>query len=143
MIFTIFFEKDSCPPQVFPQRPTSKVNLYLLFSFDSLIISYLFPWLHPLPGNLCESLSRVQLFETLWTVARQVLLSTGFPRQEYWSLLPFPSPGELPNLGIKPRSPNSKRILYCLIYGGSPICINRSWLINHFCSFFINTFVVM
>ena len=42
---------------------------------------------------------------TLWTVARQALLSMGFSRQEYWSELPRPLPGDLPILGIKPRSP--------------------------------------
>ena len=42
---------------------------------------------------------------TLWTVACQALLSMGFPRQEYWSGLPCPPPGDLPNPGIKPRSP--------------------------------------
>ena len=40
-----------------------------------------------------------------WTVAHQASLSMGFSRQEYWSGLPFPSPGNLPNPGIKPRSP--------------------------------------
>ena len=43
---------------------------------------------------------------TLWTVACQALLSMGFSRQEYWSGLPFPSPGDPPNSGIKPMSPN-------------------------------------
>jgi len=42
---------------------------------------------------------------TSWTVAHQALLSMGFPRQEYWSGLPFPSLGDLPDSGIKPRSP--------------------------------------
>ena len=42
---------------------------------------------------------------TPWTVARQVPLSLGFFRQEYWSRLPFLSPGDLPNPGIKPMSP--------------------------------------
>ena len=50
-------------------------------------------------------LSCVWLFVTLWTVARQASLSMGFSRQEYWSGLPFPSPGDLPNPGIKRRSP--------------------------------------
>ena len=50
-------------------------------------------------------LSRVQLFATLWTVAHQALSSMGFSRQEYWSGLPFPSPGDLPDPGIEPRSP--------------------------------------
>ena len=52
-----------------------------------------------------RSLSRVQLFVTPWTVAHQALLSMGFSRQEYWSGLPFPSSGDLPDPGIKPRSP--------------------------------------
>ena len=41
----------------------------------------------------------------LWTVARQASLSMGFSRQEYWRGLPYPPPGDLPNPGIKPRSP--------------------------------------
>ena len=51
------------------------------------------------------SLSRVQLFVTPRTVADQAPPSMGFSRQEYWSGLPFPSPGDLPNPGIKPGSP--------------------------------------
>ena len=42
---------------------------------------------------------------TPWTVACQTPLSMGFSRQEYWSGLPFPSPGDLPNPGIEPESP--------------------------------------
>ena len=45
------------------------------------------------------------LFATLWTVARPVPLSMGFPRQQYWSGLPFPPPGDLADLGILPMSP--------------------------------------
>ena len=45
-------------------------------------------------------LSRVQLFVTPWTVAQQAPLSMGFPRQEYWSGLPLPSPGDLPDPGL-------------------------------------------
>ena len=52
-----------------------------------------------------KSLSHVQIFVTPWTVAHQFPLSMGFPRQEYWSVLPFPSPGDLPNPGIRPTSP--------------------------------------
>ena len=52
-----------------------------------------------------KSLSHVRLFATPWTVAYQAPLSMRFSRQEYWSGLPFPSPGDLPNPGIKPRSP--------------------------------------
>ena len=52
-----------------------------------------------------KSLSRVQLFATPWTVACQASLSMAFSRQEYWSGLPFPIPGDLQNPGIKPTSP--------------------------------------
>ena len=51
-----------------------------------------------------NSLSRVRLFATPWTVAYQAPLSMGFSRQECWSGLPFPSPGGLPNTGIKSGS---------------------------------------
>ena len=50
-------------------------------------------------------LSRLRLFVTLWIVAHQAPLPMEFSRQEYWSGLPFPSPGDLPHLGIKPCSP--------------------------------------
>ena len=51
-----------------------------------------------------KSLS-VRLFVTPWTVAYHASPSMGFSRQEYWSGLPFPSPGNLPDPGIEPRSP--------------------------------------
>ena len=47
------------------------------------------------------------LFVTQWTVAHQAHLSTEFSRQKYWSRLPFPTPGDLPNPGIEPASPAS------------------------------------
>ena len=52
-----------------------------------------------------KSLSRVRLFATTWTVAYQAVPSTGISRQEYWSGLPFPSPGDLPHPGIEAGSP--------------------------------------
>ena len=52
-----------------------------------------------------KSLSCVRLFVTPWTVSHQAPLSMGFPRQEYWSGLSFPSPGDLPDSGIKPCCP--------------------------------------
>ena len=48
--------------------------------------------------------SCVQLFATLWTVACHAPLSMGFPTEKYWSGLPCPPPGDLPNLGIEPVS---------------------------------------
>ena len=63
-------------------------------------------------GKICcinmvkvKLLSHVQLFATSWTVALQAPPSMGFSRQEYWSGLPFPSPRDLPDPGIEPRSP--------------------------------------
>ena len=52
-----------------------------------------------------KALSRVQLSATPWIVAHQAPPSMGFSRQEYWSGLPFPSPGDLPDPGIEPGSP--------------------------------------
>ena len=52
-----------------------------------------------------KSLSHIRLFATPWTVAYQAPPSMGFSRQAYWSGLPFPSPGDLPNPGIEPGSP--------------------------------------
>ena len=55
-------------------------------------------------GCAC-TLSRVRLLVTLWTAACQASLSVGFPRQEYWSGLLFPSLGDVPKPGIEPVSP--------------------------------------
>ena len=52
-----------------------------------------------------KSLSHVRLFVTPWTVAHQASPSMEFSRQEYWSGLPFPSPGDLPDPGVEPGSP--------------------------------------
>ena len=59
--------------------------------------------LHEVKWSEVKSLSRVWLFATPWTVAYQAPLSMGFSRQEYWSGLPFPSPGDLPDPGVEPR----------------------------------------
>ena len=60
------------------------------------------------PGKVkvkAKSLSRVRLFATPWTTAHQAPPSMEFSKQEYWSGLPFPSPGDLPDLGIETGSP--------------------------------------
>ena len=73
---------------------------------------FISPLVRPFEGSSDEackvkvkSLSCVRLFATPWTVAYQVPPSMGFSRQEYWSGLPFPSPGDLPDPGIEPGSP--------------------------------------
>ena len=58
-------------------------------------------WVH------AQSLSRVWLFVTLWTIANQAPLSVEYSRQEYWTTYPFPSPGDLSDPRIEPRSPVS------------------------------------
>ena len=68
------------------------------FPFVLTIFSLISMW------SEVKSLSHVQFFATPWTVACQAPLSMGFSRQEYWSGLPFPSLGGLPDPGIKPRS---------------------------------------
>ena len=55
--------------------------------------------------------SRVQLFASLWTVAHQAPLSVKFSRQEYWSGLPCPPPGDLPDPGMEPKSLMSPALL--------------------------------
>jgi len=69
-----------------------------------------------------KSLSFVQLFETPRTVAYQAPPSMGFSRQEYWSGLPFPSPGDLPDPGIELRSPALQADSLTSENQGSPIC---------------------
>ena len=66
------------------------------------------------------SLSHVWLFVTPWTIAHQIPLSMGFPRQEYWSGLPFPSPGDLPDPGVKLASPALQADSLPLSHLGSP-----------------------
>ena len=59
-------------------------------------------------------------FVTPWIAACQSPLSKGFPRQEYWSGLPFPSPRDFPDPGIKPGHLHCRWILYCVNRQGSP-----------------------
>ena len=72
-------------------------------------------------------LSHVWLFVILWTVAQQTSLSMGFPRQEYWSELLFPSPGNLPNpgTGIEPESPMSPTLAGRFFITESYCCCNK------------------
>ena len=69
---------------------------------------------------MLSCLSHARLFATPWTVAHQAPLSTGFSRQEYWSGLLCPPPGDLPNPGIKPGSPALQVHSLLLSYQGSP-----------------------
>ena len=76
-----------------PSGWCSGVSSWLRFSFTARL------------GYVLSHSSCVQFFATPWTAAHQALLSMGFSRQEYWSGLPCPPPGDLPNPGIEPVSP--------------------------------------
>ena len=79
-------------------------------------------------GYLCswrsevKLLSRIRLFATPWTVADQAPPPMGFSRQDYWSRLPFPSPGDLPDPGIEPRSSALQADALTSEPPGKPIC---------------------
>ena len=77
-------------------------NFFSRFCFKS---AYCNGWNIVLCNIESESEVTQSLFANPQTVAYQDPPSMGFSRQEYWSGLPFPSPGDLPNLGIEPRSP--------------------------------------
>ena len=88
------------------------VNLDKLLdlSFNSIICK-ISKWIHSLIGERLTKLKHSEVAQSCptlcdpWTVACQAPLSMGFSRQEYWSGLPFPSPGDLPNPGVEPGSP--------------------------------------
>ena len=88
---------------------------------------------------MCVSCSVVSNSATPWTIAGQIPLSMEFSRQEYWSGLPFPSPGDLPKPGIKPSSPFlssfSFASFWSLPYWGLwelCICVTASTIPLHF-----------
>ena len=92
---------QSSPPQSLTSHPSSQCSPPL---GTACHVRPLQCCLH----GVCVCVSRsncVRLFATSWTVACQAPLSMGFSRPEYWSGWPFPSPGDLPNPGIKPRFP--------------------------------------
>ena len=79
-------------------------------------------------------LSCVQLFATPWTVAHQTPLSMEFSRQEYWSGLPFPSLGDLPDPGIEPTSLASLALagrFFTSVPPGKP-CITDNYILKHY-----------
>ena len=81
------------------QHHSSKASILQHSAFFIVQLSYLHMKVK------VKSLSHIRLFATPWTLAYQAPPSMGFSRQEYWSGLPFPSPGDLPDPGIEPRSP--------------------------------------
>ena len=98
----------------------SVLLLWKLSSFSCALLCFILPFPSLLPSSFCASshlpvishFSQVRLCETLWTVARQAPLTMEFSRQEYWSGLPCPSPGDLPNPGIKSASLTSLALTF-------------------------------
>ena len=99
---------------IFLHITSSCTKLLEVVSGSCIMLFVLLHTLRPLPrtpvvftewSEWVKSLSRVWFFVTPWTVAYQAPPSMGFSRQEYWSGLPFPSPGDLPDPGIEPGSP--------------------------------------
>ena len=88
------------------QHHSSKASILQCSAFFTVQLSHLYMTTgKTISLTKVNSLSRVRLFASPWTVANQAPLSMGFSRQEYWSELPFPSPGDLPDPGIEPWSP--------------------------------------
>ena len=86
-----------------------------------------------------ELLSHVWLFVTPWTVAYYAPPSMGFSRQEYWSGLPFPSPGDLPGAGIEPRSPALQADSLTIELSGKPsVSTYFKTILIKICFFFFN-----
>ena len=78
---------------------------------------------HSLVFLLCFKV-KVKVYSDSWTVAHQAPPSMGFSRREYWSGLPFPSPGDLPNPGIEPRSPTLQADALTSDPPGKPFVLN-------------------
>ena len=122
-------------PQNIPSNMKSYAFFLFLFSdqFFSVISCFLcalFPRLYhycSIPLYMLQLInvracliSCVQLFVTLWTIAYQVPLFMEFSRQEYWSGLPLPPPGDLPDPGIKPVSPALAGRFFTTVPPGKP-----------------------
>ena len=86
-----------------------------------------------------KSLSRVWLFVTPWAVDYQAPLSMEFSRQEYWSGLPFPSPGDLPDPGIEPGSPTLQADTLLSEPPGKPRMCQRHTLLSSLQAFIMLT----
>ena len=105
-------ESSSCYPfEMYPQFILGPLSFYL-FYFVRWKVEYLFQnvLLWSLLHLRAQLLSYVWLFAAPWSVVHQVPLSRGFPKQEYWSELPFPPPGDLPDPEIESVSP---ALLHC------------------------------
>ena len=114
-IFLVYMAKNNKTGYDTPLVHKNSRYIFLILERKSLMISSKKKSIHQLAfGKVInaiinrkkvKSLNHVQLFETPWTITSQAPLTLGFSRQEYWSWLPFPSPGDLLKPGIELRSP--------------------------------------
>ena len=125
------FLLSSIPPSIRVSSTESTLRMrwpkYWSFSFNispsnenPRLISLRMDWLDLLAvqGTLKSLLQHHSSKVSSWTIVHQVPLSMEYSRQEYWSGWPFPSPGDLPNPEIEPRSPHCRQILYYLSHKG-------------------------
>ena len=102
-----------------PSPSSNHINVHLYFLLAALLV-YINTHTHIYIHAVVQSLSCVQLFVAPWTVVYQSPRSMGLPRQEYWSDLPFPSPGDLPDPGTEPMSSAWQVDSLTLSHLGSP-----------------------
>ena len=87
------------------QFTLKELNLTFIFMIEVISTAESYRQMqHTIECAVLNCFSHVRLFVTLWTLAYQVPLSMGFPRQKHWRGFPFPSPEDLPSPGIKPAS---------------------------------------
>ena len=108
----VVWEKERLPTQYSGLENSRDYLVYGVAKSETRLSNFCFHG--GLVTNLCPTLA------TLWTVAHQAHVSMGFSMQEYWSGLPFPSPMDLPNPGIEPRSLHCRQTHCHLSYQGSP-----------------------
>ena len=102
--------------------------LYFLLSFQWAYETHYF---YILITQCCSLVAMSNSFETPWTAAHRAPLCVKFSRQEYWSALPFPAPGDLPDPGIKPMSPACHRDSLPMIQQSKPHLLNKTiWKIE-------------
>ena len=128
-------EQDGNEPDIIIIRPQETDISFRKLGPEYILYNFIFYYLNidSIYMRTCAQLPRwVWLFATPWTVARQAPLSIGFLRQEYWSVLPFPSPGDILNPGIEPRSPAFAGGFFTTEPPGKHLHIHRNGLIKCF-----------
>ena len=95
---------DSSVPRIFISSSLPMFIALLSNCFYKLLYTFVHSYIYFYTACVLSRFSHVRLLVNLWPVACHAPMSVGFSRQEYWSGLPCPSPGDLPNAGIKPTS---------------------------------------